>query len=288
MHQPVLDYYGVIYKITNIQNKKCYIGQTIKDNYMSYIKKHFTNALSYKRNKYFYSAIKHYGEQNFKIQILGFCYSEEELDESEIESIYFFRSLGSNGKDFDHIYGYNMTLGGEGTVGYFYSDELRAYLSKQGKASYKNNPERAKKLGITLSNLYNIKPELRKQKSIISKQTQSSPEYRNKMSEIQKQYYKDHPERKIKIGKASKAAWTEERKLQHGAMTKARYENNPEIRTSESKRMSGKNNPAYVDVDTAKILQLKSEGKFGPEIAKLLNIKQSTVYTRLKNPQKYL
>jgi len=117
-------YSGIIYKITNIQNNKCYIGYTTVKNYLKYIDKHFEDALlGKKKTKYFYNAIRKYGKQNFKIQILGktVCNIKEELKKqikkAEIESIWLFRSFGSDGETFDNIYGYNITKGGDGGIG---------------------------------------------------------------------------------------------------------------------------------------------------------------------------
>lgn len=109
------DCYGLVYKVTNIQNNKCYIGYTTQ-NYEKYINNHFKNAFKNKkgRKKVFYNAIKKWGKFNFKCEILGYCYSKEEINECEKECIYFFRSYGSDSIHYDNIYGYNMTKGGDG------------------------------------------------------------------------------------------------------------------------------------------------------------------------------
>jgi hypothetical protein len=111
-------YFGLIYKCTNIQNNKMYIGQTTQ-NFERYKKNHIKSALNNSDNdsKYFYCAIRKYGEQNFKWEILGYANSKEELDEFEIETIFFYRSFSANNIKFDNIYGYNMTKGGEAFAG---------------------------------------------------------------------------------------------------------------------------------------------------------------------------
>jgi hypothetical protein len=111
-------YYGAIYKITNIQNNKSYIGQTTQNVY-NYINSHFEAAEKNIDNnkKHFYCAIRKYGLKNFKKEILGYCSSKEELNEAEIEAIWIFRTFGSDGIKRDGIYGYNMTIGGEGIKG---------------------------------------------------------------------------------------------------------------------------------------------------------------------------
>ena len=106
------EYYGCIYKITNLMNGKCYIGQTTQEIY-EYIAKHFYLAIKGDSpKKYFYNAIRKYGYKNFKWEILGYCNSLEELNEAEIEAIWLFRSYGCDGINHDNIYGYNMTSGG--------------------------------------------------------------------------------------------------------------------------------------------------------------------------------
>lgn len=116
---------GVIYQAINIQNRKSYIGKTSQD-FDEYKQNHIYSALKnydVKHNqkaKYFYNAIRKCGSENFKWVILGeiFSYNLEELNqklnEAEKDCIYFFRTFGSNGKDYDQIYGYNKTKGGDG------------------------------------------------------------------------------------------------------------------------------------------------------------------------------
>ncbi len=124
-------WYGVIYKITNLMNGKIYIGKTTVGNFSLYIENHFKEALKGKSpKKYFYNAIRKYGRNNFKWEILGYCYSEKELNETEMECIYFYRSFGADGNNYDNIYGYNMTMGGDGTKGIKRSEEHIQLLRK--------------------------------------------------------------------------------------------------------------------------------------------------------------
>jgi len=111
--------YGLIYLAQNIQNKKVYIGKTNRK-FEKRKNEHLTHSLNETEedyNVYFHTAIRKYGWHNFKWQILGYCSSKEELKTSEIECIYFYRSYGVDGKHYDRIYGYNMTIGGDGGIG---------------------------------------------------------------------------------------------------------------------------------------------------------------------------
>ena len=113
-------YAGVVYQAINIQNNKSYIGYTTK-NFDEYKKRHLRRAKNNnKKNKVFYNAIRKYGIDNFKWIVLGELTSRSknklklELNKAEIESIWLFRTYGSDGENYDQIYGYNMTLGGDG------------------------------------------------------------------------------------------------------------------------------------------------------------------------------
>lgn len=93
---------GYIYKITNIINNKCYIGQTTRN-----IQERWKEHLSRLENKNkFYNAIKFYGIENFIISQVEEC-PNELLNEREIFWIKFYDSYES---------GYNSTGGGEGGI----------------------------------------------------------------------------------------------------------------------------------------------------------------------------
>ena len=88
-----------------------YIGQTAKDDFVSYWFMHLKRAYQKKYSKRaFYDAIKLYGPENFMFEVLDFCDSKEELDEMEYHYIMQYRTFGG----FYDCNGYNMTLGGEG------------------------------------------------------------------------------------------------------------------------------------------------------------------------------
>jgi len=160
--------YGCIYKITNLMDGKCYIGKTVQE-FKTYINDHFVNALRGDQpKKYFYNAIRKYGKHNFKYEILGFCNSGEELNEAEIEVIWLFRSFGSNGKTYDKIYGYNLTLGGEGCSGIKHTEEAKKKMSD----AQKNKPP--------------ITENTRKKMSESAKGKKVSLETREKQSRIRK------------------------------------------------------------------------------------------------------
>ncbi len=58
----------IIYKITNIVNKKIYIGLTVKKSAQSRFSKHVSEAKCSNENRYFLNAILKYGRENFKVE----------------------------------------------------------------------------------------------------------------------------------------------------------------------------------------------------------------------------
>lgn len=98
-----------IYKITNLLNGNAYIGQSIDIEYRWY--QHFNEAYKDNRGDYntaFHKAIRKYGENNFKKEVLEEC-KLEELNEREVFWIQYYNTY--NGK------GYNMTPGGKSLKG---------------------------------------------------------------------------------------------------------------------------------------------------------------------------
>lgn len=121
-----------VYKHT-CPNGKVYIGIT-KQNPI----KRWAYGHGYSRNKYFFKAIKKYGWDNIKHEILF-----ENLDELEAKKIE--RKLIKKHKSFDSSFGYNVSLGGEGTYGYKMSEEQKRKLS----ISHKGKPAHNK--GVPMS-----------------------------------------------------------------------------------------------------------------------------------------
>lgn len=112
---------GIIYKVTNIVNGKIYIGQTINT---LECRKHGHEKKSRSRKNIstcFHKAIKKYSPENFKWEIIENCSSKEELDEMEFHYIKQYNSFNPNG--------YNMTFGGEGTIGMLCKQETKAKIS---------------------------------------------------------------------------------------------------------------------------------------------------------------
>lgn len=104
--------YGYIYLTTNLINNKIYVGQhkssTIYDNYLG-------SGVNFKK------ALKKYGRNNFKKEILTTCDNEEELNLKEMYYIELY-----NAKDI--TIGYNISQGGKER---FFTGLKHSELSKQ-------------------------------------------------------------------------------------------------------------------------------------------------------------
>lgn len=110
-----------IYKITNTENGKIYIGQTNnwKKRYQHYKTSSFNpNSSDYKRP--IHSAIRKYGLSKFNFEIIEEINHGEQqsfIDEREMFFINFFNSV-INGN------GYNIRLGGQGRVPLTYEESI--------------------------------------------------------------------------------------------------------------------------------------------------------------------
>lgn len=113
----------VIYKITNLLNDKIYIGKD-KHNNPNYLGS----------GRLIKQAIKKYGKQNFKKEVLEYCNTENELCERELFWIKELNSIYTSG-------GYNLTIGGEGGDTFTYKpDHLKRITKKRlSKQSIKSN-----------------------------------------------------------------------------------------------------------------------------------------------------
>lgn len=91
-----------IYKITNIQNNKVYIGQTIrpvKDRF----NRHMNDALNNILDTHFARAIRKYGKENFIIEIIDEAQNQESLNEKERYWIQYYDSIKTGYNETDAL-----------------------------------------------------------------------------------------------------------------------------------------------------------------------------------------
>lgn len=114
---------GSIYKITNTVTGKSYIGKTqrtIEERWKEHCKQNGCRRLS--------RSIKVHGKENFKVEEIYVAFDIQSLNDMEIHFISSINTISPNG--------YNLTVGGEGSV---FCEESRALLSKVLKGIDRSN-----------------------------------------------------------------------------------------------------------------------------------------------------
>lgn len=165
--------YYYIYQITNLINKKIYIGKHKSA-------KHPANNNYYGSGKQITAAIEKYGKENFKKEVLYFCSSMEEMNakEAEIVTEDFVKRNDT----------YNMHKGGSGgwdhwnrgsdhkvsarTGGKIAAKKLHDFLANQKRNNtewWKNHHEKMKELNRERQHKTNTPDAIRKKKETFQK-----------------------------------------------------------------------------------------------------------------------
>ena len=167
---------GYIYKITNNLNQKFYIGLTTQTRPTDRFSKHRYLAQHPEQEasaSYLHKAMKADGIDNFSFEIIEKC-PNEELAEKEKYWIAYYHTYVKD----PLCNGYNLTQGGEGTVGFsrIQSKEEKQHRSEKMIQYYKSNPEKVEELRQRTLELW------------------KDEEYRKKVTESNKRFYKEHPD----------------------------------------------------------------------------------------------
>ena len=163
---------GYIYKITNKENGKVYIGQTVKVTPTDRYSQHrylATHPEQEKTASYLHRSMAKHGLDSFTFEVIEEV-ENSELDNREIYWIKEYNSLIPNG--------YNVSSGGGGTPGF----------------SRPQTPEEKEKRSISNKQFYIDHPE---QKEIMSERTKKlweNEEYREKVTQGVHKFYKEHPD----------------------------------------------------------------------------------------------
>ncbi len=91
-----------IYKITNIQNNKIYIGQTIRPIEQRFYR-HLNDALNNILDTHFARAIRKYGKENFTMEEIDTAITQEKLNQKEQYWIKYYNSVEEGYNETDAI-----------------------------------------------------------------------------------------------------------------------------------------------------------------------------------------
>lgn len=197
----------IVYKHTNKTNGKCYIGITGRSD----PKRRWGGGSGYVQNKHFYSAIRKYGWDGFKHEIIADVPTLEEAYAMEKELIAKYDSANPER-------GYNQDLGGNGPgkmsettirkhaeiMNRLYREtDLREKISEGGKRRFEKDEEHEKLRKAAI--LRNQDPEKFNNICEGNRNRWKREGEREKVSEGLKSYYEDNPQRKEEISKERKA-----------------------------------------------------------------------------------
>jgi group I intron endonuclease len=260
----------LIYKITNLINKKVYIGQTVQS-----LKKRKNKHLSELRNKkrpnsHLTLSFHKFGENSFIFETIESCNSLSELSEREK---FWIKHYKSNDKNF----GYNETEGGTGTAGLNKAilKEMGLKVSKSLKGR-KLSKEHSKKIGLAQKGKI-ISLEQRKKISETLKRKYKSGELISKPSYV----------RGNKHGMYGKTHTKEARKKISEARTGKTYEElfglEKAKELKEKKKLNtGAKNPFYKNVDLNFVIDKLKEGFYLKDISKMLSVARRTILYKFK------
>lgn len=155
-------YGGIVYLILNKVNGVKYVGQTIQP-----LRVRFKEHARKKDNTLISNAIRKYGKENFYCGVIKTCTSKEELDKWEK---YYIAVLKTK-----KTYGYNLTDGGEGFIGYIPTPETLAKIRETKKSSPRVAEHIAKLAEANRGK--HPKPETRAKMSAVRKGKPHSPEW---------------------------------------------------------------------------------------------------------------
>lgn len=91
-----------IYKVTNIQNNKIYIGQSSR-NVKERISRHFNDAESGRLDTHFCRAIRKYGRESFIWEIIDEAETQEGLNQKEHYWIDYYNTVNEGYNEIDSI-----------------------------------------------------------------------------------------------------------------------------------------------------------------------------------------
>jgi group I intron endonuclease len=183
-----------IYKFENKLNGRCYIGLT-KQNIKNRLKLHYHDVRS-GRGQLVHRAFAKYGTENFWFHLLGTANSLEEANQKEILAIKIFNSKSP--------YGYNLTIGGDGTQNP--SDKTREKM-RQSQLGKKQSDETIEKRRLARLGVKRA-PEVVKKSADARRGAKRSEEFRQQCRERAARQFSDLSAR-AKVSQTMKAKWAD-------------------------------------------------------------------------------
>ncbi len=162
---------GIIYRAINLDNNKSYIGQTT-----SSLKRRIQQHQTTNKCLLFHRAIEKHGIEKFSWEILCEC-SKEELDEKESFYIKEYNTISP--------YGYNLTSGGAGCIGYKHDDASKEKIGAvhRGKVLSKETKEKMSISHVGLKHTKETREKMKLRKNgMLGKK--HSEETKRKMSKV--------------------------------------------------------------------------------------------------------
>jgi group I intron endonuclease len=128
-----------LYLISSTLNDRVYVGITSKLNKRINTHSYYMwKGVGYGYKSHLYASAKKYGLSKFTFSLVSIFDNREDLNKAEIDLIAKYKS--------DGVPLYNLTNGGEGSLGWIPSDETRDKMSaaKKGKYTGENHPNYGK------------------------------------------------------------------------------------------------------------------------------------------------
>jgi group I intron endonuclease len=237
----------IIYLTTNLINGMIYVGQ---DSY--------NNWNYYGSGVKILKAIKKYGKESFKKEVIGFCSCLENMNEQEI---FWIAKLDSTNPKI----GYNLATGGSGCCGIKFSKETIKKMSKshKGKKIPKEIVEKTK----------NTKKKWSQEKR---------NQWCEKISKANKGKKRTKKMRK-KLSLACMGRVVSEKTKEK--IKKTLFKNIEKFKKKMSEVTKGKNNPRYIKLSRKNMNKIKKMYKNNitkAEISRIMEISYSLVYQKLK------
>lgn len=187
--------YGYIYKVTNLINDKIYIGKKELPNF---------DPTYYGSGVIVKQAIKKYGIDNFKLEVIDWCESADDLNSKEIYWIEQYKSQ-------DRTLGYNIAFGGNGGNTLQYRSEesnlLRNQKISETLKGHTESIESKQKRINTLAEYYSDELNIEKRKKINRQRYEDDPTLADRISSSQIARYQNNPELRANCSELRKQAW---------------------------------------------------------------------------------